>query len=53
MTRVILMAPTVDYESGDQMGSLYAKLRHRKSHAWAPLMGFFDTFNSGILGKYR
>jgi hypothetical protein len=26
----------LDYESGDQMGSFYAKIRHRKSDAWAP-----------------
>jgi hypothetical protein len=29
---------SLDYESGDQMGSFEAKNRHRKSHAWAPLM---------------
>ncbi len=27
----------LDYESGDQMGSLMKKNRRRKSHAWAPL----------------
>jgi hypothetical protein len=27
----------LDYELGDQMGTFYAKKRHRKSHAWAPL----------------
>ncbi len=26
----------LDYESGDQMGSLMQKIRHQKSHAWAP-----------------
>jgi hypothetical protein len=26
------------YESGDQMGSFDAKIRHRKSQAWAPLI---------------
>jgi hypothetical protein len=28
----------LDYESGDQMGSFDVKNRHRKSHAWAPLI---------------
>jgi hypothetical protein len=27
----------LDYESRDQMGSFEAKIRSRKSHAWAPL----------------
>jgi hypothetical protein len=27
----------LDYESGDQIVLLMQKIRHRKSHAWAPL----------------
>ncbi len=27
----------LDYESGDQMGSLMKQNRHQQSHAWAPL----------------
>jgi hypothetical protein len=30
----------LDNESGDQMGSLDVKIRHRKSHAWAPLSDY-------------
>ncbi len=33
----LIFETILDYESGDQMGSLNAKYRHRKSHAWAPL----------------
>ncbi len=41
----------LDYESGNQMGSVDAKNSHRKSHAWAPLRypkGFFDLLFAAI-----
>jgi hypothetical protein len=33
----------LDYVSGDQMGSFNVKIRHRKSHAWAPLTSQLRT----------
>jgi hypothetical protein len=33
----LIFETILDNESGDQMGSFYAKKSHRKSHAWAPL----------------
>jgi hypothetical protein len=35
----LIFETILDYVSGDQMGSFDAKNRHRKSHAWAPLIG--------------
>ncbi len=41
---------TLDYESGDHMGSFDVKKRHRKSHAWAPLSITFCLKFSSVLG---
>ncbi len=41
----------LDYESGDQMGSFDAKNRNRKSHAWAPLTGWFSVQWKYVLSR--
>jgi hypothetical protein len=40
----------LQYESGDQMGPFDAKIRHRKSHAWAPLNGSTNAIFTYMCG---
>ncbi len=38
-----ILETILDYESGDQIGSLMQKIRYRKSHAWAPIRYIFSS----------